>query len=202
MKRETSPGTNWRVFIQLNRGLISKGGFTLLEVLFALLISAIFLVLALRFLIDQWRGASSLKNRLEAHYAVMTAGKTVTDEIRRAQSVEWAYDSGVLKILPMPPDNYQPSPRLDKDYDKYYIGDLDHDGIKDLYWVHLEVAEPLASFMTRLECTEVEPGLWEVYLEANVNGQAAAWHSIILQRASSSTSAQSTGQPVMSAFLS
>jgi len=164
-------------------------GFTLLEVLFALLISGIILVIALRFLTDQWRGARALKNHLEAHYAVMTAGKTVTDEIRKAQIVEWVKDPGVLEVLPMPIE----VPPLEIDFDKYFIDDADHDGTKDLYWKHLGISQPLASYISGWQCTEVEPGLWNVSLEANVNGQIVTWRSVIRQRAHSSVSPVSTG---------
>ena len=182
----------------LNRGgLCSDRGRTLLEVLFALLISGILLVTALRFLTDQWRGASALKNHLEAHYAVMTAGKTVEDEIRKAQTVEWVKDPGVLKVLPMPEDA-NPLPTLDS----YFVNDLDHDGTKDLYWKHLGSSEPMASFMTKWECTEVEPGLWNVFLEASADGQTVNWRSVIRQRVHSPVSPVSTGQRVMLACLS
>jgi len=182
--------------MQLNRsGLDSERGLTLLEVLFALLISGIFLVTALRFFTDQWRGASTLKNHLEAHYAVMTAGKTVSDAIRMAQTVEWVKDPGVLKVLPMPDDaNLVPS------LDSYFINDLDFDGTKDLYWEHLGISQPLASFISKWECTEVEPGLWEVYLQASVNGQIVNWRTVIRQRVHSPVSPVSTVQQVMLAF--
>ena len=188
-----------------NRGDTERG-FTLLEVLFALVISGIFCAIALRFLTDQWQGASTLKSHLEAHYAVMTAGKTVTDEIRKAQTVEWVRDPGVLKVLPMPIElpsvDAPPLPSLDKDIDKYFIDDADHDGTKDLYWKHLGISEPVASFMTRWECTEVEPGLWNVFLEACVDGQIARWRSVIRQRVYSRLSSVSTGQRVMLACSS
>jgi len=75
----------------------SDGGFTLLEVLFALAISGILLMTSMRLMTDQWRGARALKNHLEAHYSVMTTGKTVSDAIRMAKTVEWVQDPGVLK---------------------------------------------------------------------------------------------------------
>jgi len=175
----------------------SERGLTLLEVLLALLISGIFLVTSMRLLTDQWRGARTLKNHLEAHYAVMTAGKTVSDGVRMAKTVEWVNDSGVLKVLPMPEDG-----NLIPTLDTYFIGDLDLDRTKDLYWKHLGVSEPLASFITRWECTEVEPGLWEVFLQANVNGQIVTWRSVTRQRVHSAVSPVSTGQWVMLAFLS
>lgn len=155
-------------------------GLTLLEVLFALLITGIFLILAMGFFTDQWRGARSLKNHLEAHYFVMTAGKTVSDVIRTAETVEWAAASGVLKVLPLPNDaNLIPS------LDTYFVSDLDYDGTKDLYWKHVNISQPVASHITGWKCMEVEPGLWEIFLQASVEGQTVIWRSMIRQRAHS-----------------
>ena len=183
--------------MQLNRGgNYSERGFTLLEVLFALVISGILLMTSMRLMTDQWRGARALKNHLEAHYSVMTTGKTVSDAIRMAKTVEWVKDTGVLRVLPMP-DDANPVPTLDS----YLIDDLDRDGTKDLYWRHLNASQPLASYILKWDCTEVEPGLWEVFLEANVNGQSATWRGVTRRRTYSPVSPVSTGQRVMSAFL-
>lgn len=179
----------------LNRG-ISNGrdaecGLTLMEVIFALLITGIFLIMAMRFFTDQWRGARSLKNHLEAHYFVMTAGKTVSDVIRMAQTVEWVPDPGVLKVLPLPDDaNLVPS------LDFYFVNDLDHDGTRDLYWRHLGASQPVASYVTGWECKEVEPGLWEIFLKASVEGQTVIWRSMIRQRAHSTISHVTSLTPI------
>ena len=172
-------------------------GFTLLEVLLALLISGIFLAMSMRLLTDQWHGARALKNHLEAHYAVMMAGKTVSDEVRMAKTVEWVNVTGELRVLPMPNDS-----NLTPTLDTYFIGDLDSDGTKDLYWKHLGAKEPLASFINEWECWEVEPGLWEVFLQANVNGQIVTWRSVTRQRAHPAVSLASTGLQDMLVFLS
>ena len=160
----------------------SERGLTLLEVLFALLITGIVMVTTLRLLTDQWRGARALKNHLEAYYSVMTAGQIISTEIRSAHTVNWVEDSKKMFILPLPADT-NPVPTLDA----YYSDDLDHDGIKDLYWVHLGAKEPLASYITGWECVEVEPGLWNVFLEASVNGQRVAWRSAVRQRLHTAT---------------
>jgi len=184
--------------MQLNRGSnYSKAGLTLLEVLFALVIYGILLMISMRLITDQWREARALKNHLEAHYSVMTAGKTVSDAIRMAKTVEWVKDSGVLRVLPMP-DDANPVPTLDY----YFIDDLERDGTKDIYWRHLGSSQPLASYISKWECTEVELGLWEVFLEAIVDGQSATWRGVILRRTYSPVFPVSTGQRVMPAFLS
>lgn len=179
--------------MQLSR----EGGLSLLEVLVALVISTMLIMTSMRLMTDQWRGARALKNRLEAHYSVMTTGKTVSDAIRMAKTVEWVKASGMLKVLPMP-DDTNPVPTLDS----YFIDDLDRDGIKDLYWKHFNVSQPLASYILSWECSEVEPGLWEVFLEAIVDGQSATWRGVIKRRTYSPVSPVSTAQRVMSAFLS
>lgn len=163
--------------MRLNRRMdYSQHGFTLMEVLFALLISGIFLMIAMGLVTDQWRGARALKNHLEAQYAVMTAGKTVSDVIRRSQTANWA-DHGVLEVLPLPDDS-DPLPTLDF----YFIEDLNHDGQKDLYWRHSGVAQPVASHMMGWRCSEVEPGLWEIFLQANADGQIVTWQTLIRRR--------------------
>jgi hypothetical protein len=158
-------------------------GFTLLEVIFALLISGMFLITSLRFFTEQWHGHAALNDRLEAHYSVLTAGKTLADAIRSAKTAEWVQDSGVLKVLPWP-DEANPAPTVDY----YSVNDLDYDGIKDLYWRHLGIAQPVASYVSSWKCVEVEPGLWEISLQANVEGQLAAWKSVIRQRVSTAES--------------
>jgi len=150
-----------------------------MEVLFALLISGIFLMIAMRLLTDQWRGSRALKDHLEAHYAVMTAGKTVSDAVRMSETVNWTMESRVLKVLPLP-DDVNPLPTLDS----YFIDDLDRDGKRDLYWKHLGVSQPVASYVTGWNCVEVEPGLWEIVLKADADGQIVTWQCLIRQRLS------------------
>lgn len=152
-------------------------GFTLLEVLFAFLITGIFVVTILHLFTDQWRGTRSLNNHLEAHYAVMTAGYTISTEIRAAQTVNWVQDTKKLNILPLPNDT-NPLPTLDS----YFINDLDNDGIRDLYWRHSGTSQPIASNITGWECVEVEQGLWNVFLEASVKGQKVSWRCSVRQR--------------------
>lgn len=171
-----------------------ESGLTLLEVILALIISGILLMTSMRLMTDQWRGARDLKNHLEAHYSVMTSGKTVSDAIRMAETVEWIKESGVLWVLPMPEDA-NPVPALDA----YFVDDLDRDGRKDLYWRHLNVSQPLASYISTWKCTEVEPGLWEIILEASLKGQNASWRGVIWRRTYSSVTSIRTSRRVMSA---
>ncbi|HWQ41032.1 MAG TPA: prepilin-type N-terminal cleavage/methylation domain-containing protein [Desulfosporosinus sp.] len=159
-------------------GDYSEYGLTLLEVLLALVISGILIMISMRLLTAQWREARALKNHLEAHYSIMTAGKTVSDAIRMAKTVEWVDDSETLMVLPMMDDVNQ-VPTLDS----YFINDLDGDKTKDLYWRHLGSSQPLASYILKWKCTEEEPGLWEIFLQASVDGNDVLWRTVIRQRA-------------------
>jgi len=178
-------------------GSYSDDGLTLLEVLLALVISGILLMISMRLLTDQWRGARALKNHLEVHYSVMTAGKTVSDAIRMAKTVEWVNGSGTLKVLPMP-DDINPVPTLDA----YFIDDLDRDGIKDLYWKHMGSSQPLASYISKWGCKELNSGLWEVFLEASLEGQSVEWRGAVRRRTSSPVSSVSKAQRAMLVFSS
>ncbi|AET66683.1 prepilin-type N-terminal cleavage/methylation domain-containing protein [Desulfosporosinus orientis DSM 765] len=163
--------------MQLNRKAeTQEQGMTLMEVLFALLISGIFLMVAMGLFTDQWRGARVLKNHLEAQYSVLTAGKTLSDAIRMSQRTTWE-ETGQLKVLPLP-DESTPRPTQDS----YFLDDLDGNGQADLYWRHAGVSQPVASHLISWECREVEPGLWKIVLQAKVDGQGAAWQTLIRQR--------------------
>lgn len=162
--------------MKLNR-VRADGGMTLLEVVFALLIASIFLTSALSLLNDQWKSANALRSQLEGHYASLTAGETIAAEIRRAKTVQWLSDRKELVILPLP-DEDNPNPTQDS----YFIADLDNDGTKDLYWKHLGVSQPIASYLTNWESLEVKPGLWEVSLHISAGGQNALWKMRIRQR--------------------
>lgn len=64
----------------------------------------------------------------------------------------------------------------------YYISDKDRDGITDLYCEHLNVANPVAMYISDLQGTEVEPGLWKIYLKASFGQATAVWETHIRQR--------------------
>lgn len=156
---------------------VGERGLTLWEVIIALFLTGIILTVSLRLMTEQWRGGRGLSDYLEAHYAVLTAGETVSDAIRKAETVEWMSGSETLRVLPLPDDG-NPVPRVDT----YFIADLDRNGIMDLYWGHLGVSSPLASYLTKWKCTEVEEGLWEIFLEADVKGQKVVWRGVMRRR--------------------
>jgi prepilin-type N-terminal cleavage/methylation domain-containing protein len=149
-------------------------GFTLMEVLVSLLISCSILILGLRLLSDQWRESKEINARQEIQYALLIAGETISNAIRSAQMVQCTAP-GVLKILPWPEAGYNQA-------DVFYIDDKDHDGITDLYREHLNVPNPVASWITDLTCTEVEPDLWQITFRAEMKQQQAVWVSLIRRR--------------------
>jgi len=149
-------------------------GFTLWEVLLALVLTGIVLSLTLRLISAEWRVSREVKNQLEVQYASLVAGQAVTSAIRSAQTVEWAAPA-VLRILPWPESGTFTT-------DLYYVADKDRDGIADLYREHLNVPGPLASYITGFSCTEVEPGLWQVFIQAQIGTQQATWQGKVRQR--------------------
>jgi prepilin-type N-terminal cleavage/methylation domain-containing protein len=155
-------------------GKFSKdAGFTLTEVILAILITGILLVVSLRFFTEQWRSGQGLRERVEAHYAVMTGGRTVSDAIRAAESVQWSSGTGILTVKPSGTDFT----------DRYYIADKDYDGIKDLYREHLGVPSPLVSGVVEWECAKGESGLWRITLKGRIGTQNVDWQGQIRQRA-------------------
>lgn len=151
---------------------INEAGFTLAEVLAALVIIGIILSFALPLFTDQWRITREVKDRMEAHYAVLNAGRTVSDAIRQAEKVEWD-NSGVLRIFPL-------NQGTRADY--YYIADKDWDGIKDLYIEHFGVPNPISSRIIAWNCTKGEAGLWTITLHAQAGQQTVTWTGAIRQR--------------------
>lgn len=149
-------------------------GFSLTEVLIALAVLGIILSFSLRFFSEQWRVTQEVKDRMEAHFAVLNAGRTVMDAIREAQSVEWVAPEA-LHILPW---DRVTNP------DAYYIADKDFDGIKDLYFERDRVPNPVASRIISWNCTKGDSGLWVVTLQAQAGRQIVTWTGKVRQRAS------------------
>ena len=149
------------------------GGFTLLEVLLAALIAGIFLAVALRLLTEQWKWAERSKQFSELQYSVVTAGRTLVNAVRSARSVRSSAPA-VLEVLPWPESGSSA-------WDSYYVADKDFDGIKDLYWEHLNVPNPLTSRITGLTCVEIQPGLWQITLQATWGDQAINWSATVRQ---------------------
>lgn len=157
--------------IRVRRG--PDSGFTLTEVILALLITGILLAVSLRFFSEQWRSGQALRERMEAHYAVMNAGRTVLDAIREAESVQWA-PTGTLTVSPGGQVSYS---------DQYYIADKDYDGVKDLYRFHKGAHNPVVSGIIDWTCSKGDSGLWTITLKGKIGSQTVEWQGFIRQRA-------------------
>lgn len=148
-------------------------GFSLLEVLLALTIGGVLLASTLPLFTGVWRSYLEDKRRLELQYSLVAAGRTVADAVRTAKTVE-RQSAGRIKVVYWDNDG-----QLMTDY--YYVADKDYDGIKDLYREHV-VPNPVASRISTLACDEVEPGLWQIRLEAAWGGQTRKWEIMIRRR--------------------
>ncbi|HVJ48893.1 type II secretion system protein [Desulfitobacterium sp.] len=151
---------------------VKDWGFSLTEVLVALVVIGIILTFSLRLFTEQWRLTREVKDQMEAHFAVLNAGRTVLDDIRAAQTVDWD-NNGVLRILPW---------TQGASHDFYYIADKDYDGVKDLYLEHKGVPNPVTSRIISWKCTKGEAGLWTVTLQAQVGQQTVNWTGKSRQR--------------------
>lgn len=150
-----------------------EAGFTLTEVVLALLITGILLSVSLRFFTEQWRSGQAVRERMEVNYAVMNAGRMVLDAIREAESVQWN-PTGVLTVSSGGGASYS---------DQYYISDKDYDGIKDLYRFHKGAHNPIVSGVIDWTCSKGESGLWTITLKGKIGNQTTEWQGSVRQRA-------------------
>lgn len=148
-------------------------GFTLVEVLFALLITGILLGAALKFFYGEWQISQTLKDKMEAHYAVVTAGRWVSDAIREAESVQWTNRGKWTLAITPSGENYS---------DQYYLDDKDYDGVKDLYRYHKGAHNPLVSGIVDWNCTQGVSGLWTITFQGQIGKQKVYWQSRIRAR--------------------
>lgn len=168
----------------------SGSGFTLWEVLLALALSGLLLSLSLRLINEQWRIGRELKAQLEVQYAVLVAGQEVSKAIQSAYSVEWV-SPGTLRVSPWTETG---SGTLDL----YYLADKDRDGISDLYREHLNVPNPIVSHVTGFSCMEVEPGLWQISLQARLGTEQAVWQNKVRQRTYQEAGSSASGGILLS----
>lgn len=148
-------------------------GFTLVEVLFALFISALLLTVVLRFFHGEWNTSQVIKDKMEAHYAVTNAGRLVSDAIREAKSVQWANRGKWTLTVTPSGETYS---------DQYYLDDKDYDGVKDLYRYHKGAHNPVVSGIVDWNCSQGESGLWTITFQGKIGQQTVSWQGKISAR--------------------
>jgi prepilin-type N-terminal cleavage/methylation domain-containing protein len=150
----------------------SNSGFTLIEVMLALLITGILLSVSLRFFVEQWRTSQALKDRIEAHYAVISAGRMVLDAIREAESVQWD-SSGILTIFPG---------EQATELKKYYVAEKTNDGGYNFYQIQNGAHLPVVKGIVSWNCSREDSGLWTITLTGKIGNQIVKWQGSIHQR--------------------
>ena len=154
-------------------------GLTLLEVVASLMIFSIILITGLRLLHYFQEKKDDLKKYAELEYSLTVGGQAVTKAIRQSQQVEWLTNDR-LRVKPGPVNPGQIISNQERDL--YYIADKDSDGIPDLYCEHFSVANPIASRVSSLKCSEVEEGLWQVKLTGRWGEKTIEWETWVRQR--------------------
>lgn len=149
-------------------------GFTLLEVLAALMIVSVFLGVVLGLITEQWRSYQVLMDKMEAHYSAMVAGRMVSDAIRGAEHAQWVFKGGkwVLEVTPSG-ENFT---------DGYYIEDKHRTGVKDFYREHLKTPNPYVTGIEDWECVKGEAGLWSISIVGRVGEQEVTYVTKIKAR--------------------
>ena len=143
-------------------GTETKGerGMTLLEVLFALLITSLISFALLKLYIGQYRLLAVIKDQTILEFALLRSEQVLIRAVGEAQSVCWS--GGILSVIPsaVPADaSFDPT-------DKFYVDDKDRDGKKDLYWERRSGVNPIATGITDMNCQEIAAGLWQITLRA------------------------------------
>lgn len=153
--------------VKKDKGVSPDQGFTLLEVLAALLISGILLSIATKMMFMHWRQANELNDLLDLNYALCSAEKVIEDAIRTARSVQW--EGSRLQVISWD----KPADPADS----YYVADLDANGVPDLYYKIRSANPPLPliSYISEFSCAETEPGLWRIVLSAQKGRQNLRW---------------------------
>ncbi|MEL1135158.1 type II secretion system protein [Desulfitobacterium sp. THU1] len=149
-------------------------GFTMVEVLFALLITGILMVVSLPLFLDQWGNSQVCKDKMEAHYAAATAGRLISDAIREAESVQWASKNGKWTL------SVTPSGEVYSDH--YYLEDKNNDGVKDFYRTHKGADNPVVSGIMDWNCQQGESGLWTISFQGLIREQTVLWQGKIRAR--------------------
>lgn len=152
-------------------GIRKEKGFTLIEVLAALLIMGLVVGTAAQTLTWQAKIAAQGNREIETHHASRTAMSFMEREVRQARVVT-LHKPGVLKII-----------RHNNQMVYFYVADKDGNGIKDLYLETDGVPNPVVSFVEEVSFVEKSRGEWEISVTARQDGVENSWTVTVKQRA-------------------
>ena len=149
----------------------SEKGFSLIEVLAALVIMGLVISVAAQTLTLQTKTAARGRSRIETQQAARTAATLLDREIRQAKTLSLA-GPGVLKVT-----------RSNNQTVFFYVADKDYNGVKDLYQETDGIANPAASYVEQLDFVDMGSGRWDVMITARQNGVENQWKLAVKQRA-------------------
>lgn len=150
--------------------LDGERGFTLIEMLSALVIMGIVFSMAVQVMSTQSRVYAGDVRRVETEQAARTAMNFIEREIRQAKAVT-SLQPGVLLIT-----------RNNNDQIKFFVADKDYNGIKDLYLQKNGTSNPVVSYIEDVSFHEQQRGTWQVVVSARQGEVVDKWQLIIRQR--------------------
>ena len=149
----------------------SAKGFTLIEVLAALVIMGLVISTAAQTLTLQTKIAARGSSQIETQQAARAAATLLDREIRQAKTVVLA-GPGVLKVT-----------RSNNQAVYFYVADKDYNGVKDLYQETDGIPNPVSSYVEQVDFADMGSGRWGVTITARQNGVENQWKLEIKQRA-------------------
>lgn len=155
--------------------MLKNRGFTLLEILLALVIIGIMTGMLLHFYIQEYRASLDLEKKAELQFALLRANQVLELAVRTAGAINFSADEG-LAVTPVSVHN----PGAGCDF--FFVADKDGDGKNDLYRKHLGITNPVVTGITSIDCREIKPGLWQLTIEAAEGNVFYISHRIIKQR--------------------
>jgi prepilin-type N-terminal cleavage/methylation domain-containing protein len=149
-----------------------QAGFTLVEVLAALVIMGMALSLAGNTLIWQLKLSKKGSEKIETQQALKTAMLYIEREIRTAKSVS-LQSQGSIKII-----------RNTGQTLMFYVDDKDNNGMQDIYQQIDGTPTPLVSYVIEVRFAEQSPGCWEIFLKAKQGEGESQCSFVVKKRAS------------------
>ncbi len=146
-------------------------GFTLIEVLAALVLMGLVVSIAAQTLTLQTRIFARGNSQIETQQSARAAAGLLDREIRQAKTVALT-GPGILKVT-----------RSNNQSVYFYVADKDYNGVKDLYQETDGVPNPVASYVEQVDFADMGAGRWDVVITARQNGVENQWKLTIKRRA-------------------